>query len=112
MSIGDCYHRHREQEEVFIVLSGTATFDTADGEISVETGETIRFAPGEWQRGWNRGSERLQVLALGAPREAGPTDLRRECPSCDQRTPVIVDESDTEVIFYCKDCGTETGQYT
>ncbi|WP_231189566.1 cupin domain-containing protein [Haladaptatus sp. DYF46] len=112
VSIGDCYHRHHEQEEVFIVLSGTATFDTEEGEISVTTGETIRFAPGEWQRGWNRGSERLQVLALGAPRDAGPTDLRRECPSCEQRTPVIVDESDTPVIFYCEECGTETGQYT
>lgn len=111
-SIGDCYHRHHEQEEVFVVLSGTATFDTEDGEVRVETGEAIRFAPGEWQRGWNRESERLRVLALGAPREEGPTDLRRECPSCESRTPAVVSESDNEVRYHCEDCGTETGRYT
>ncbi|SFR47577.1 cupin domain-containing protein [Halogeometricum limi] len=110
-SIGDCYHRHHEQEELFVVLSGTATFDTEDGPVVVESGECVRFAPGEWQQGWNRGADRLVVLALGAPRETGPTDLRRECSSCDERTPVRVEEGATEVVFYCAECGEETGRY-
>jgi uncharacterized cupin superfamily protein len=36
--IGYCYHRHHEQEEVFYVLSGTATFETEDGDVPVESG--------------------------------------------------------------------------
>ncbi|WP_435360993.1 cupin domain-containing protein [Haloarchaeobius sp. DFWS5] len=110
-SIGYCYHRHHEQEEVFYVLTGTATFDTEDGEVSVETGELIRFAPGEWQRGWNRGDDRLGVLALGAPREQGPTDLRRECPACGERTPAIAEQTVGGVVFSCDNCGAETGRY-
>jgi uncharacterized cupin superfamily protein len=78
-NIGDCYHRHHEQEEVFYVLSGTATFETENGDVAVSPHDLIRFAPGEWQQGTNRGDDRLRVLALGAPREEGPTDLRREC---------------------------------
>lgn len=110
-SIGDCYHRHHEQEELFVVMAGTATFDTEEGDVTVETGEVVRFAPGEWQQGWNRGTERLSVLAIGAPQDAGPTDLMRECPECGERTPAVVEESETEVEFTCGDCGAVTGRY-
>ena len=109
-SVGDCYHRHHEQEEVFVVLAGTATFDTEDGDVVVGTGECVRFAPGEWQQGWNRSEGRLAVLALGAPRETGPTDLRRDCPSCGERTPATVEERADGVVFYCESCGAETGR--
>jgi len=111
-SIGYCYHRHHEQEEVFVVLSGTATFDTEDGDVAVESGELIRFAPGEWQQGWNRGDTRLEVLALGAPHEQGPTDLRRDCPACGELTPAVPDSTDEELVFDCDVCGVETGRYT
>ena len=106
--VGDCYHRHHEQEEIFIVLDGTATFDTEDGDVEVEAGETVRFEPGEWQQGWNRGTDRLRVVALGAPLEEGPTDLRRYCPSCGRRVPVAVTEYDTGVRYTCEVCGGET----
>lgn len=74
-SIGDCYHRHHEQEEVFYVISGSATFETEEGDVPVDAGELIRFGPGEWQQGWNYGDARLRVLALGAPRDEGPTSV-------------------------------------
>ena len=109
--IGYCYHRHHEQEEVFYVLSGTATFETEDGDVPVGSGELIRFAPGEWQQGTNRGDDRLVVLALGAPRDQGPTDLRRECPSCGERTPAVSEWTGEEEVFYCEVCGAETGRY-
>ncbi len=81
---------------------------SSKSDFSSETARDDDYpCQGEACRAWWLGRDRER-----APREAAPTDLRRECPSCDQRTPVIVDESDTEVIFYCKDCGTETGQYT
>lgn len=112
-SIGLCYHRHHEQEEVFYVLSGTATFETETGDVAVGPNELIRFEPGEWQQGTNREDERLRVLALGAPREQGLTDLRRECEACGERTPAeeTVDQTDEALVFSCKVCGTETGRY-
>ncbi len=110
--IGDCYHRHLEQEEVFYVLSGTATFETEDGDVAVDSGELIRFAPGEWQQGRNSGDGRLDVLALGAPRDDEPIELRRDCPSCGERTSATREEIDGGEVFYCGECGTETGRYT
>lgn len=109
--IGHCYHRHHEQEEVFHVLSGTVTFETEEGDVQVGPNELIRFAPGEWQQGTNRGDERVAVLALGAPREEGPTDLRRACPSCEQRTPVYGEWVDDDYVFYCEVCDAETGRF-
>lgn len=109
--IGYCYHRHHEQEEVFYVLSGTATFETETGIVAVDAGELIRFAPGEWQQGSNRGDERLVVLAIGAPLEQGPTDLRRDCPACGERTSADPEPIGDGIVFYCGVCGTETGRY-
>ncbi len=110
-SFGYCYHRHREQEEVFVVLAGTATFETETGDVVVDTDEAIRFTPGEWQRGWNRGDDRVVALALGAPREQGPTDLRRECEHCGEKTPHEVVREDDAVVTRCLDCERETGRY-
>jgi mannose-6-phosphate isomerase-like protein (cupin superfamily) len=111
-SFGFCYHRHHEQEEVFYVMEGTATFETESGTVPVGPDEVIRFAPGEWQRGTNRGAERVRALAIGAPREQGETDLLRECPVCGERTPAAVRRSDDgEVVTTCLDCGGETGRF-
>lgn len=110
-SIGYCYHRHHEQEELFYVLSGTATFETENGDVAVAPHELIRFAPGEWQQGTNHGDDRLRVLALGAPREQGPTDLRRECETCGERTSAVSEWTGEEQVFYCEVCGSETGRY-
>jgi len=80
------YHRHEGQEEVFCVLEGEATFETGeprsgsgstsgetaseDDETTVGAGEAVRFGPGEWQQGWNRGNERVKALAPGPHRRA------------------------------------------
>lgn len=64
-------HRHHDQEELFYVLSGKATFDTresVDAEtVTVTAGEAVRFTPGEFQYGYNDADERLAALAFGAP---------------------------------------------
>lgn len=36
--VGLCYHRHHEQEEVFYVVSGTATFETEVVDVAVHAG--------------------------------------------------------------------------
>ncbi len=117
-SFAYAYHRHEHQEEVFYIQSGTATFDTEDGPVDVAAGEVIRFGPGEYQRGWNRGSERVIALALGAPLKYGDGERLRSCPTCEEATDhdlTLVDDSDAPgeqaVIAVCKICGSETGRW-
>lgn len=108
------YHVHEIQEEVFYVLSGTATFETETGAVPVAAGEVVRFPPGEYQRGVNEGDERVTALALGAPLEYGEQTMLRECVTCDERTPnriTSADEGDARLTL-CEECGTETGRWT
>jgi uncharacterized cupin superfamily protein len=105
------YHMHGNQEEVFHVLSGTATFETEGGEVEVGPGEAVRFAPGEYQRGWNRGDERVVALALGAPRETGAFDLLWDCPDCGERTPHRIDGREDAIVTVCEGCSAETQRY-
>ncbi len=107
------YHAHVDQEEVFYVQSGTATFETENGDVAVAGGEIIRFAPGEFQRGVNEGDERVIALALGAPRESELDEMRRECADCGERTPNTIEMTDSgeELVTYCLDCGAETGRF-
>jgi uncharacterized cupin superfamily protein len=118
-SFAFAYHCHEVQEEVFYIQSGTATFETDDGEVYVETGEIIRFPPGEFQRGWNHGDERVTALAFGAPLEYGETVKLRDCPACGTATNHDIERrtapeaSDEQVAFsVCKTCGSETGEWT
>ncbi|SFB79320.1 Mannose-6-phosphate isomerase, cupin superfamily [Halobiforma haloterrestris] len=95
-------HAHPDQEEVFVVLEGEATFEvgqaTDDGgprTVTVGENEAIRFAPGEFQTGGNDADdERLVALGLGAPRESGDVLV--------DRIPVLDEGSVT-----CPDCGHE-----
>lgn len=107
------YHRHANQEEVFYIQSGTATFETEDGAVDVEADELIRFEPGEWQQGHNRGSDRVRALALGAPTDS-ETELRRECAECGERTPHRIEPTDDREALrtICETCETETGRFS
>lgn len=118
-SFSFAYHRHEVQEEVFYVQSGTATFETEGGEVDVDAGEIVRFPPGEFQRGWNRGDDRVIALAIGAPLEYGEQVKLRDCPHCGEPTDhEIRRRSDTdapgsEVAFtVCTECETETGEWS
>lgn len=84
-------HAHPDQEEIFVVLEGEATFKTETGETSVAAGEAVRFEPGEFQTGGNRGDGPVVALAVGAPKDTGAVlvsripvldDLDVECPDC------------------------------
>ncbi|WP_313692202.1 cupin domain-containing protein [Halorarum halobium] len=130
-SFAFAYHSHDAQEEVFVVIEGEATFETsarpggtedAPGEpgsgdvreVSVGPNEAIHFAPGEFQRGWNRGDERVRAFALGAPLvyEGGETLV--ECPECGDRTEHDIVDADDEPAaraVVCTECGTETQRW-
>jgi quercetin dioxygenase-like cupin family protein len=58
-------HRHRHQEEVYLVLEGTLTLLVEADEHVFERGELVRVAPAVRRQLVNRGPERLVVLALG-----------------------------------------------
>jgi uncharacterized cupin superfamily protein len=107
------YHMHEAQEELFVVQEGEVTFETEDGDVVVSAGEVVRFAPGEFQQGTNRGEERVVALAVGAPQESGGFELRRECPTCGERTPTTIERADDgrAKITRCLECGTETGRF-
>ncbi|WP_436345886.1 cupin domain-containing protein [Natronorubrum sp. FCH18a] len=113
-------HAHFDQEEVFVVLEGEATFeaspndDDRDGrptEITVGENEAIRFAPGEFQSGRNDGEERVVALALGAPRDTEDIRISRipvlddrdvSCPDCEADHMRISRSDDAD--FECPDC--------
>lgn len=99
-------HSHMDQEEVFVVLDGTATFETMGGEVTVDEFEAIRFGPGEFQSGKNTSDSDLIVLALGAPRETGDIRIPVPCPDCNHET-LRLDSGD-ELTFICPDCSVES----
>jgi len=106
-------HAHTDQEEVFLVLSGEATFETRDGDVTVEEHEAVRFAPGEFQCGRNDADGDLVVLAVGAPREAGETRISWtpdlgdvSGPGCG-RDAMRVEAADGGAVLVCPDCDTE-----
>jgi len=114
-SFAYAYHNHAVQEEVFYVIEGAAVFETEGGRIEVDAGEAVRFGRGEFQRGWNRGEERVIALALGAPLDYGKQVKLRDCPDCGEATDnrlERVDENGEEVVVAeCTECGTETGRW-
>ena len=59
-------HVHGKQEEVYLVLSGSARVRLDDEVIEVGEWDTIRIPPGVW-RGFEGGPEGAEILAFGAP---------------------------------------------
>ena len=107
-------HAHADQEEVFVVLEGEATFETRTGEHTVGKDEAIRFGPGEFQSGWNDADERLVALALGAPRDSEDIRIDRipvlddrdvSCPECERDSMRIPTDERSGLV--CPACDAE-----
>ena len=62
-------HRHRHQEEAYLVLEGTLTLLLESDPTELRQGELIRVAPGIRRQLVNRDSTRLVLLALGGAGE-------------------------------------------
>jgi uncharacterized cupin superfamily protein len=105
-------HTHHDQEEVFYVMEGSVEFEVGlDREtVLVEAGEVIRFAPGEYQTGWNRGDETVRGWALGAPGAQHDWDELEsvvDCRECGEETPHATSINDEgRFAFTCNECGT------
>jgi mannose-6-phosphate isomerase-like protein (cupin superfamily) len=63
-------HRHREQEEVYVVVAGSGRM-LLDGEtVELQPWDTVRVAP-EVVRAFAAGPEGLEVIAIGGPKPEG-----------------------------------------
>ena len=59
-------HTHEKQEEVYVVLHGTGRMKLDDEIIELKEWDAVRVPPGMW-RGYEAGSEGLELLVIGAP---------------------------------------------
>ena len=59
-------HRHEKQEEVYVVVSGTARIKLDDEVVELQTWDAVRV-PGEVMRSLEAGSEGAEIIAVGAP---------------------------------------------
>jgi quercetin dioxygenase-like cupin family protein len=59
-------HKHGEQEEVYVVLSGSMRVKVGDAVVELAELDAIRV-PGATPRGMEAGPDGAEILALGAP---------------------------------------------
>jgi mannose-6-phosphate isomerase-like protein (cupin superfamily) len=59
-------HQHGEQEEIYVVLSGSARFKVEDEILELGPLDVLRV-PGSTPRGMEGGAEGAEILAFGAP---------------------------------------------
>jgi uncharacterized cupin superfamily protein len=107
-------HTHHDQEEVFYIQEGTATFERGpEGEkepVEVGPREAIRFSPGEFQCGHNRDDETVVGLALGAPGAMHDWDELESivyCPECEEETGHSIALEGGQFDLTCNECGYE-----
>jgi uncharacterized cupin superfamily protein len=67
-------HRHREQEEVYLVLEGSLTLLIEGEEQVLERGDLARVGPELRRQLVNKGPARMIVLALGGSGEHAGRD--------------------------------------
>jgi uncharacterized cupin superfamily protein len=59
-------HRHREQEELYVVVAGGGSVKLDDEVVPVRQWDVVRVGP-ETMRNFEAGPDGLEVLATGAP---------------------------------------------
>ncbi|QSX00718.1 cupin domain-containing protein [Haloterrigena alkaliphila] len=76
------YHYHEQQEEAFVVLSGTLHVETPEGEFEVPAGDMFAAQPESAHRAYNPddAESAVEVVAIGAP------------PASDDAVPYDADE--------------------
>lgn len=59
-------HTHREQEELYVVVGGSGRMKLDDEVVDLRKWDAVRVPPGTW-RGYEAGTEGLELLVFGAP---------------------------------------------
>ena len=63
-------HRHREQEEAYVVVRGSGRMRLDDEIVDLRTWDCVRVAPNV-VRGFQAGPDGLEIVAIGADRPEG-----------------------------------------
>jgi mannose-6-phosphate isomerase-like protein (cupin superfamily) len=66
-------HTHAQQEEVYVILSGSGRAKIGDEVVDLKQWDALRVAPEVW-RGFEAGSEGLELVAFGARCGMAPDD--------------------------------------
>jgi mannose-6-phosphate isomerase-like protein (cupin superfamily) len=69
-------HRHKRQEEVYVLVNGSARMKIDDDVIELKQWDAVRV-PSETMRGLEAGPDGAEVIAVGAP-NTGPGDAEME----------------------------------
>jgi len=69
-------HKHKNQEEVYVVVSGSLRAKVDDQVVELEQWDTLRVDK-DTMRGFEGGPEGAELLAIGAP-NTGPGDAEME----------------------------------
>jgi mannose-6-phosphate isomerase-like protein (cupin superfamily) len=69
-------HRHKTQEEVYVVVSGSLRIKLEDEIVELKQWDAVRV-PKETMRGFESGPEGVEIIAIGAP-HTGPGDAEME----------------------------------
>ena len=65
-------HRHKQQEEVYVVVSGSCRIKLEDEVVDLRPWDAVRVAK-DTMRGFEGGPEGAELIAIGAP-STGPGD--------------------------------------
>jgi quercetin dioxygenase-like cupin family protein len=63
-------HRHREQEEAYVVVAGSGRIRLDDEVVELAQWDVVRVAP-EVVRGFEGGPDGLEIIAVGSDRPEG-----------------------------------------
>ena len=61
---GSYGHRHKTQEEIYFVISGTLQFKLDDEVVDVAPNTAVRVAPGVVRSVWNDGPEDAELIIV------------------------------------------------
>jgi uncharacterized cupin superfamily protein len=73
-------HRHREQEEAYLVLKGSGRIRLDDEIRELAEWDLVRVSPGTL-RAFEAGADGLEVLAIGSARPEGGDGIHHEGPA-------------------------------
>ena len=73
---GSYGHRHKTQEEIYLVVSGTLQFKLDDDVVDVPAGTVVRVAPEVVRSVWNEGPDDVE-LVIAAKKIDDPARRRR-----------------------------------
>ncbi len=68
-------HLHREQEELYVVLDGTAMLDVDEARYKLGERDALAVPPRAWHRVANAGIGPLTFLVVAAPPVAGDAEI-------------------------------------